>query len=308
MAEVSQAAEPLQSMSMDGAADKLLALLGGEDTQPAAAAGAPPVAAPVDGKPPAEAAEAEAETDYIEWGEGETATRITLEDAIEAYTSRQQLQDQLGQYEQQRQQMPQEVEHALLTLSQERNRILHEAEQLQQAYVPQPPPLSMLDRSSHDYDPDGYYAGLTQYREQAQYLEQVQAQAEQQRQIMQQEQQQVQQAMIARSRQQLQTVWPEVMSSPETQTQLAELLQSVGFDPRSALSAVYDPRAYAVLKLAVQGLQAQRQGATQVQAVRQTPRLVRGAGRSQPGHDRSASMGRLEQTGSMDDALKLLGF
>jgi hypothetical protein len=289
-------------MSIDGAADKLLALLGGDDTQPGAAGTDPATTA--DGKPPVAADAGESEADYIEWGEGEAATRISLDDAIAAYTSRQQLEEQIGQYEQQRQQMPQEVEHALLTLSQERQRILREAEQLQQAYVPQPPPLSMLDRSSQDYDPDGYYAGLTQYQQQAQYLQQVQAQAAQQRQIMEQEQQQVQQAMIARSRQQLQQVWPEVMSSPETQTQLAELLQHAGFDPRTALSNVLDPRAYAVLKLAVQGLAAQRQGAQQVQAVRQTPRLVRGAGRSQPGQAANPqALDRLKQTGSMDDAL-----
>ena len=203
--------------------------------------------------------------------------------------------------------MPQEVEAALLQTAQTRHQLLAEVDQLQATYKPQPPSRELLDKTSQNYDPDLFAAQLQDYERGMQWLQQIDQTKQQQKQILEREQSALHQATIARGRQQLQQVWPEVLTDQETQKGLAELLQHVGLDPATALSTVTDPRAYLVMKYAMQGLKAEAQAKGQLKAVKSTPRLVKGAGRAQStAQTNGVALNRLQKTGRVDDALEYL--
>lgn len=262
-------------------------------------------AEPVDPEKKPDAAP-QAETDLIEFeGPDGQPIQLTLQDAIAAYTERNDLTQKVQQLNQRQALMPQEVEQALLVTAQARHQLLAEVDQLQATYKPQPPSRELLDKTSQNYDPDLFAAQLQDYERGMQWLQQVDAQKQQQIQSLQREQATLQQATIARGRQELQQLWPEVQSDPAIKQGLAELLVHVGLDPATALSNVTDPRAYLVLKYAMQGLKAEAQAKGQLRAVKSTPRLIRGAGRTNPQVDVN-QMTALRKSGHVNDAIPLV--
>lgn len=308
-----QAAAPAAAPQSASLESLMAGLMGAEDqaapatTEPVDPAAEPKVPEEGEDKEPVDPAAAAADMIEFDGADGKPV-QVSLQDAIAAYTERDQLKTQVAELSQRSALMPQEVEHALLTVAQTRQQLLQEVEQLQSTYKPQPPSRALLDKTSPDYDPDLYANQLSDYERGVQWLQQVDQQKQQQQHIQQREQAALQQAAIARGRQQLQQVWPDVLTDPATKQGLAELLQHVGFDPATALSTVTDPRAYLVMKLAMQGLKYEAQAKGQIKAVRSTPRLVKGAGRSPttPQQADPAARARLSQTGRLDDALAFL--
>ena len=305
------AAAAPQSISMGEGLDRLMSgLMGAEDDpkEPAKEPAGDEKKIPEEGEDVKTDPAAEPAADLIEFeGPDGKPIQLSLADAISAYTERNDLTQKIAKLSQSQALMPQEVEAALLQTAQTRHQLLAEVDQLQATYKPQPPSRELLDKTSQNYDPDLFAAQLQDYERGMQWLQQIDQTKQQQKQILEREQSALHQATIARGRQQLQQVWPEVLTDQETQKGLAELLQHVGLDPATALSTVTDPRAYLVMKYAMQGLKAEAQAKGQLKAVKSTPRLVKGAGRAQStAQTNGVALNRLQKTGRLDDALEYL--
>jgi hypothetical protein len=301
------AAHPMASppVSVEQGVDILMARLMATDTGAPDAAQEPQAAQPEVGQEGQEPKTDEAPADYLEFdGPDGQPQRIALDEAIAAYTERGDLSRKVQELTQAQQAMPQELEQALVAVAQTRQVLINEAQQLQRVYQPQPPSRDMVNPQSPNYNPEQYHAQLQDYERGQAYLARLKEQEIAQRQALEQEQQQLNQAVITRGRAQLQQLWPEVLSDQSVRQELAQMLSHVGFDA-NILSTVTDPRAYLVMKYAMQGLKAEAAAKGQLKSVRTMPRLVKSAGRTNP-RANDTQMAKLKQTGSLEDALPLV--
>jgi hypothetical protein len=263
-----------------------------------------------EGAEPTKAADAlPSDADLIEFeGPDGKPVHLTLQDAISAHTELSTLRQELDTIKSQSATMPEEVEQAMLVMTQARQQLIQEHEQVRNFIRPQPPNQELLNENSPRYNPRAYAEQLRDYNASTQWLDNQQKAIAKQKQEWASEQQALRDAEMARGRMKLRQAWPEVFTDQNTRQGVAEVLKMAGYDPSTALNAVTDVRAYNMIRLALKGLQAERAASGALKKVTSAPRLIRAAERTNATQGmRADSLMKVSKTGNVDDALAIPG-
>lgn len=205
---------------------------------------------------------------------------------------------------------PPEYDAAIFQNVQVRNNLWKELQAYQALLQPQQPDLELLNPNSPRFNSDLYYSQVQMAQQMNQQLHAVKQRMAELHADQERDQEAVQQARFARERGKLQTVWPEVLSSPAKANAVRDAAARLYGIDQNTFATTIDARFYAILKDALayrDGVKAQQ---TAVKVVRSKPKLVRASARSGETAKQMAvttAMQRVSRSGSLEDAADAIG-
>lgn len=250
--------------------------------------------------------DADDEETYIELppeGEGKEASRLKLTEVLEGYKKSQTLEQELAKRSEQLP-PPEAWDHEIIQTVQARQHMLQQIETWARLNAPQPPDIALLDQNNINYNPDGYFQQHRQYEAMKAAHEKAQALHAQQSQTLTAEQEAIQRVRLQREMAKLDRVWPELKEKTVADKVRTDLGSHYGLDA-DTINSVSDARFFALAKdaLAYRAQQATAQSAAKIVSAK--PKLIPGKARSTVNGktaNLNAAMGRLQKSGSIDDA------
>ncbi len=265
-------------------------------------------------------AEGDPEGDYVEDGAG---NKFAVDDLLAAHEYKKQTEASLEQLRHQAIQQGQQHVAAHQQHFQQAVSALEQSFKLVQTLIPemQPPPTSMLDPNSQDYDPHGYHflernqRELTARIQQAQQVVQGAQQEARRQQAAQQEQ------LAAQSAARLKSKYPEAWGTPEAATAKWNELtsfagKSYGIEPQ-LIGSIVHPGFWEALMDAHAFRTATAKGLPKPSgAEKSSPRLVRTSAKAPAGkpgangvatNRKQAAEAHLKKTGKVSDPLAIFG-
>lgn len=286
-----------------------------EDAKPEARAPKPdPVVKVVEKAEPAKTAEPDADVeddDYIEFPseeEGKEASRVKLAEVIEKYRSAEKLTQELAAAKAAPRWSPPEVDQHIAAAVTAQQQHLNEMRQWQKFNQPDQPDQSLLDPRNPNRNPDLYFAQTQRYQSLLQAHQQINAQAAQIETDTRQQQEALHGSKLMREQAELLKFWPEAGDEKVAQKVYSDLKSHYGLDENTVKSVV-DHRFYKLAKDALAFREAQAKQQEAVKVVKAKPKLVSGNARSStsaPARRSNEAFGRLQQSGSIEDAADAL--
>lgn len=240
--------------------------------------------------------------------EGDKPQRIKAEDVFKGYQEAQELRQALEQVTRITPPPPQYDEEIIRNV-QVRQKLVQQLNQLMVLNQPMEPDDELINDRSERYNPAEWHRQKAFYQQQAGRIQAMQQRAAQEQQLIQQEQEALIAARKSREQSKLVQFWPELRDPVVQRTVKDEAARAYGIDD-GVFDSVLDARFYAVLRDALAHRQGLKQRQQTVKVVRAKPKLVRGSARDPSGPkgaQLSASMRKLAQSGSIDDAADALG-
>jgi hypothetical protein len=259
------------------------------------------------------AAETEDDEDYLELPpetEGAEPVRHKVSDVFAGYQRAQTLEAELTELKGKAATMAPEAEKAVEQLIEQMGYYQQAVQQFGAMQQGREPDLALLDDQSENYNPALY----AQQKQMAERAKQASAAAKSELERVNREmtahQEKLQKARFEREQNKLKEFWPELIGDETVQQKVqAAALKHFGIT-REDFSSIVDHRHYKVLKAALAHLEAEEKTAAAVKIVRAKPKLVKGSARSSTNAkdaQRAAAVGRLEKSGSLDDAADAIG-
>jgi hypothetical protein len=260
--------------------------------------------------PKAEKEEVEAEADdeetYIELppeGDGKEISRLKLTEVLEGYRKAQTLEQELAKRAE-KLPPPEAWDHEIIQTVQTRQQMLQQIETWARLNAPQPPDIALLDQNNINYNPDAYFQQHRQYEAMKAAHEKAQALHRDQAQKLSAEQEAISRVRLQREMAKLDRVWPELKEKAVADKVRSDLESHYGLDAET-INSVADARFFALAKdaLAYRSSKATAQAAAKVVSAK--PKLIPGKARATVNSktaNLNAAMGRLQKSGSIDDA------
>lgn len=252
----------------------------------------------------------EDEDDWLEWAaekDGEAPRREKLSAVIEAWENIPAIQKELAELKERSAQVPAEYHEGLQQIAQQRSAYVEALKKLSGVLAgAQPPSLEMLNPQSQHYNPEAYYVERQRFeddqRRSAAARAEIEAREKEQREYQDWDMKQ----RLAREMQTISKEWPEFVKDEATKAAAKSALKEYGFSDQE-ISAIGDARYMRVVKDAMEFRKMKAEQAKTVQQVRAKPKLVRGQARTNTKDTaRVSALSRLQQTGSVDDAVAAL--
>lgn len=239
--------------------------------------------------------------------EGKEATRVKLNEAVEAWRKVPALEADLAKARSTVPTLPAEIEQAIQDLGSERAKHIRAIEAFASHNQPVVPDLEMTNPASPKYDPERFHSNLQNYQRQMAIQNEAAAAVERLQDQQSQEEQALLNSRKAREVARLKTIWPEVFEKETGRQVRADLKTHYGLDD-DTIDTVIDSRFFAMAKDALSARAALAKKAEVIKVVSSKPRLVVSTTRSKPSADskRSEAMANLQKTGSLEDAVAAL--
>lgn len=188
----------------------------------------------------------------ITLNEGEPPKEVPLSELVQGWQASQEVEtikaetaEQRRRFESRMQEIPQLVQQAT---AQRENELAQKIELYAQANpLGNPPPVSMLDPNSEDYNPDRYHYELRQYEDRKQRMQE--AASELQQIAREHEQQQAQRR--AREHEKLKAAWPELLNDNAKQAAFLKQVEDTYGLSADELRQIEDHRHFLILRDAV---------------------------------------------------------
>jgi hypothetical protein len=261
-------------------------------------------------------ADAEPDEDYVELpvehGSASDAKpqRVKLSDVVGKYRQATKLEREIATLRSNARPMSTpEVEQAIAGIIRERQAIHAAMGQWQSMNQPVPPSIEMVNPSSPTYDPGEYHRQVSNY----QTLLQAHQDVDRRRKAIEAEnakgQQELYQAKRARETALLVEAMPELATHKNAAAFRKNIKDHYGYSDEE-IDATLDHRSFVVMADAIKYRELKRSADKVLREVRAKPKLVRASARQATDTRResvSNSMGRLRQSGSLDDAAAAIG-
>lgn len=277
-------------------------------TEPEKIEAEPEAAAEVDAKAKEPEADPESDDDetYIELppeGDGKEISRLKLTEVLEGYKKAQTLEQELAKRAEQLP-PPEAWDQEIIQTVQTRQQMLQQIETWARLNQPQPPDISLLDQNNINYNPDAYFAQHRQFEALKAAHERARAHYDEQATRLSAEQEAIARVRLQREMAKLDKVWPELKEKTVADKLRADLASNYGLDAET-INSVSDARFFALAKdaLAYRAQKATAQTAAKVVSAK--PKLIPGKARSTVNGktaNLNAAMGRLQKSGSIEDA------
>jgi hypothetical protein len=239
--------------------------------------------------------------------EGDKPRRIKADEVWQGYQERETYREQLEQVSRIVPPPPQYDEEIYRTV-QVRNRMVQELDQIIAANQPIDPDMRLIDENSPHYNPGEFHRQVAFQREQAGRINQLQQRRAHEATQLQQEAEALTAARKAREQSKLVQFWPE-LRDPTVQRQVRDDAARYFGITDDDFKNVLDARFYAMLKVALDNINGQKQRQQTVKVVRAKPKMVRGSARdSNPKTAQyQTGMRAVQRSGSIEDAADAIG-
>ncbi len=290
--------------------------LGGNDVPAKPAASAEPNPAPEPDKTPAKPdaaareADPEDDEDYLELepaAEGKEAVRHKLSEVVDGFKKYRDLEVEAEELRSRATAVPTEYAQRLPKMVELELQYADALKKWADYNAPKPPPLDMLNPQHPSYDPDGYHRQAMDAQRREGEMKAAREQEASIRKQAEARQQEIESITLAREQAKVHEFWPE-LKTPEGADAAVKAIQKHYGLSRDEINGIADHRFFKLAKDAISFHAAQARQAEAVKAVTAKPKLIKSSARAGSSKGiNSDHFGRLQKSGTLDDAANVLG-